>query len=102
MKNRQPPGLNQGPLTLVVSAPPPELWPPGDSQPSQFSISHTCMSTVCILAARNVRLCSNVGSIEGLCCHFVLNILVPLCVQGLHISEVGHAKVCTPQNVLQY
>ena len=27
------PGLNRGPLTLVVSALPPELWPPGDSQP---------------------------------------------------------------------
>ena len=37
------PGLNQGPLTLAVSALPPELWPPGDSQPSQFSISlHMC------------------------------------------------------------
>ena len=33
------PGLNRGPLTLAVSALPPELWPPGDSQPSQFSIS---------------------------------------------------------------
>ena len=33
------PGLNRGLLTLVVSALPPELWPPGDSQPSQFSIS---------------------------------------------------------------
>ena len=28
------PGLNWGPLTLAVSALPPELWPPGDSQPS--------------------------------------------------------------------
>ena len=36
------PGLNRGPLTLAVSALPPELWPPGDSQPSQFSIS-LCM-----------------------------------------------------------
>ena len=36
------PGLNWGPLTLAVSALPPELWPPGDSQPSQFSIS-LCM-----------------------------------------------------------
>ena len=33
------PGLNRGPLTLAVSALPPELWPAGDSQPSQFSIS---------------------------------------------------------------
>ena len=33
------PGLNWGPLTLVVSALRPELWPPGDSQPSQLSIS---------------------------------------------------------------
>ena len=33
------PGLNRGPLTSAVSALPPELWPPGDSQPSQFSIS---------------------------------------------------------------
>ena len=36
------PGLNQGPLTLAVSALPPELWLLGDSQPSQFSIS-LCM-----------------------------------------------------------
>ena len=36
------PGLNREPLTLAVSALPPELWPPGDSQPSQFSIS-LCM-----------------------------------------------------------
>ena len=36
------PGLNRGPLTLAVSALPPELWPPDDSQPSQFSIS-LCM-----------------------------------------------------------
>ena len=35
-------GLNWGPLTLAVSALPPELWPPGDSQPSQFSLS-LCM-----------------------------------------------------------
>ena len=35
-------GLNRGPLTLAVSALPPELWPQGDSQPSQFSIS-LCM-----------------------------------------------------------
>ena len=41
-ENRQPPGIERGPLTLVVSALPPELWPPGDSQPSQFSIS-LCM-----------------------------------------------------------
>ena len=33
------PGLNRGPLTLAVSTLPPELWPLGDSQPSQFSIS---------------------------------------------------------------
>ena len=33
------PGLNRGPLTLPVSALPSELWPLGDSQPSQFSIS---------------------------------------------------------------
>ena len=32
------PGLNRGPLTLAISALPPELWPPGDSQPSQFSM----------------------------------------------------------------
>ena len=33
----------RGPLTLAVSALPPELWPPGDSQPSPFSISlHMC------------------------------------------------------------
>ena len=38
MKNWQPPGIEPGPLTLAVSALPPELWPPGDSQPSQFSI----------------------------------------------------------------
>ena len=38
-KNRQPPRIEPGPLTLAVSALPPELWPPGDSQPSQFSIS---------------------------------------------------------------
>ena len=42
LKNRQPPGIEPGPLTLAVSALPPELWPPGDSQPSQFSIS-LCM-----------------------------------------------------------
>ena len=42
-KTSSHPGLNQGPPTLVVSALPPELWPPGDSQPSQFSISlHMC------------------------------------------------------------
>ena len=35
-------GLNWGPRTSAVSALPPELWPPGDSQPSQFSIS-LCM-----------------------------------------------------------
>ena len=40
MKNRQPPGIEPGPLILAVSALPSELWPPGDSQPSQFSISH--------------------------------------------------------------
>ena len=35
--------MNREPLTLAVSALPPELWPPGDSQPSQFSISlRTC------------------------------------------------------------
>ena len=39
LKNQQPPGIEPGPLTLVVSALPPELWPPGDNQPSQFSIS---------------------------------------------------------------
>ena len=38
-ENRQPPRIEPGPLTLVVSALPPELWPPGDSQPSQFSMS---------------------------------------------------------------
>ena len=27
MKNRQPPGIELGPLTLAVSALPPELWP---------------------------------------------------------------------------
>ena len=34
--------MNQEPPTLAVCALPPELWPPGDSQPSQFSIS-LCM-----------------------------------------------------------
>ena len=33
------PGSNQGPLTLTVSALPPEPWPLGDSQPLQFSLS---------------------------------------------------------------
>ena len=41
-KTSSHPGLNRGPLTLAVSVLPPELWPPGDSQPSQFSIS-LCM-----------------------------------------------------------
>ena len=45
------PGLNQGPLTLVVSALPPELWPPGDSQPSQFSISLCMYKHVCTQSA---------------------------------------------------
>ena len=31
--------IEPGALTLAVSALPPELWPPGDCQPSQFSIS---------------------------------------------------------------
>ena len=39
MKTRQPPGIEPGTSDLAVSALPPELWPPGDSQPSQFSIS---------------------------------------------------------------
>ena len=40
MKNRHNhPGSNRGSLTLAVSALLPELWPPGDSQPSQLSIS---------------------------------------------------------------
>ena len=30
--------MNWGPLTLAVSALPPELWPPGDSQPSLISL----------------------------------------------------------------
>ena len=38
-KNGSHPGLNRGALTLAVSAVPPELWPPGDSQPSQSSVS---------------------------------------------------------------
>jgi len=59
--------LNRGPLTLVVSALPPELWPPGDSQPSQFSISLcvcrcTCMSSgkEAFLAPGCPVLCANV------------------------------------------
>ena len=39
VKNLQPPRIELG---ASVSALPPELWPPGDSQPSQFSIS-LCM-----------------------------------------------------------
>ena len=42
VKTSSHPGLNREPLTLAISALPPELWPPGDSQPSQFSIS-LCM-----------------------------------------------------------
>ena len=42
LENHKNWGLNRGPLTLAISALPPELWPPGDSHPSQFSIS-LCM-----------------------------------------------------------
>ena len=42
MKNRQPPGIEPGPLTLAVSALPPELWPQGDSQPSHMYMYAVC------------------------------------------------------------
>ena len=38
VKNWQPPGIELGASDLTVSALPPELWPPGNSQPSQFSV----------------------------------------------------------------
>ena len=41
-------GSNRGPLTLAVSALPPEPWPPGDSQPSQFSLSPCVCTCTCI------------------------------------------------------
>ena len=40
MKNRQPPGIEPGPLTLPVSALPPELWPPGDTY--MYNILDVC------------------------------------------------------------
>jgi len=41
LKNCEKLAATWGPLTLAVSALPPELWPPGDSQPPQFSV-HVC------------------------------------------------------------
>ena len=43
MKNRQPPGIEPGPLTLAVSALPPELWPPGDSHVYMHVYSVRCL-----------------------------------------------------------
>ena len=91
MKTSSHPGLNRGLLTLAVSALPPELWPPGDSQPS--ILLSTCTHThytqymyTCTCTVHSICTCSH-----GRCPH----------TKGLEIS-LAHSMTYDPSDPGQH